>query len=62
VNTSWDDYSFALHTNYSVSELAEATILGMSIPENGNFLYASTRNTGIWKINLTEDKPSWTRE
>jgi hypothetical protein len=62
VNTSWDDYSFALNTNYSVSELAEATILGMSIPENGDFLFASTRNTGIWKINLTEDKPSWTRE
>ena len=62
VNTSWDNYSFALNTNYSVSDLAEATITGMSIPEDGNFLYASTRSQGIWKIDMTTDKPSWTRE
>ncbi|RKX84378.1 MAG: hypothetical protein DRP70_13320, partial [Spirochaetes bacterium] len=62
VNTSWDSYSFALNTNYSVSDLAEATITGMSIPAGGSYLYASTRSEGIWKIDLSTDKPSWTRE
>ncbi len=47
VNTTWDDYSFALNTNYSVSDLAQATIIGMSIPEGLNDLYASTRNVGV---------------
>lgn len=62
VNTTWDDYSFALNTNYSVSDLAQATIIGMSIPEGINDLYASTRNVGVWKIDMGTDKPSWTRE
>jgi len=65
VNTAWDSYSFALNTNYSVSDLAEATITGMSIPEDGDYLYVSTRSQGVWKINMEEpatDKPSWTRE
>jgi len=65
VNTAWDSYSFALNTNYSVSDLAEATITGMSIPEGGDDLYVSTRSEGVWKINMEDpatDKPSWTRE
>ncbi|MCK5736883.1 MAG: hypothetical protein KAH21_10405, partial [Spirochaetaceae bacterium] len=65
VNTLWDNYSFALNTNYNVSDLAEATITGLSIPEGGDYLYASTRGEGIWKINMEDpntDKPSWTRE
>jgi len=65
IDTSWDNYSLALKTNYSVSDLSLATIIGMSIPEDGNFLYASTRNFGIWKLNvddISDPYPSWTIE
>jgi len=62
VNTSRNSYSFANIVNYNVSKLSESTVTAMSIPGDGNFLYASTRNNGIWKVNLNENRPSWARE
>ena len=64
VYTNWDDYSFALPTNYSVSLLKESTIVGMSIQQvkGTDYLFASTKLNGLWRIALNEDQPSWTRE
>jgi hypothetical protein len=65
VLTNWDDYDLALKNNYSVSDLAQATITGMSVQIDGlgyNYLFASTRFEGLWRLYLDEDYPSWTRE
>ena len=62
VNTNRNSYSLASLINYKVSKLSESTVMGMSITKDGNVLYASTRNNGIWKLNLEEDRPYWTWE
>jgi len=60
VNTGRNSYSLADRINYNVSKLSESTITALSIHDNA--LYASTRNNGVWKMNLSEDMPLWTRE
>ena len=62
VNSNRSSYSLANLVNFSVSKLSESTVVGMSIPKQGNALYVSTRNNGIWRIDLSEDRPFWTRE
>jgi len=62
MNTSRASYSFANLVNYIASKLSESTVTAMSIPGDGTFLYASTRNNGLWKVNLSANRPSWTRE
>jgi len=62
VNTNRNSYSLANLVNYNVSNLSESTVVGMSIPGNGSVLYASTRNNGVWQLNLDEERPLWTRE
>jgi len=61
LNTNRNSYSFANLVNYNVSKLSESTVTGMSILNNA-ILYISTRNNGIWKSDLNEDRPYWTRE
>lgn len=60
VNTSRTSYSLADRINYNVSKLSESTVTAMTAHDNA--LYASTRNNGIWKLNLGEDRPLWARE
>jgi len=48
--------------NYRSSTLPKTTILWWARPENGNYLYASTRKNGIWRIALNQEAPSWSRE
>jgi len=62
VNTSRNSYSFANPVNYNVSKLSESTVMAMSIPDDGDVLYASTRNNGIWKVDLSKVRPSWSKE
>lgn len=60
INTSAETFEFASNNNYAASELGSGTIIGMSLI--GTDLYASTRGLGVWKIDTTEEYPSWTRE
>lgn len=57
-------YNFALANNYSVSDLRTASIDGFFISSApmANYVYASARSLGIWRINANAASPSWARE
>jgi len=54
--------NFASIINYRSSTLPSTSFLWWARPAGGDYLYASTRKNGLWRIALNKGAPSWSRE